>query len=142
MNPTVSTSSSITGDCSLDGAALNLSFNASEIVDHLRNELEGRLTKKGITVCWENNSPAPQLKIQVVQVDEGNQFVRWLIPFIAPAVLEVKGEVSVNGARVRAFHHIQRAQIGLLGGSARHMLEVCSGRLARNIAREVLATGT
>ena len=103
--------------CSDTGAALTVSFDATQITEELKTNVEKRLLKKGVAVRWNNQEAASDLVIRVVAMDQGNQFLRWLLPFIAPAVLEVEGQVGLDGSAPRPFHYNQRAQMGLLGGS-------------------------
>ena len=128
----------ITSCCSANGAALNLSFDASEILEQMTKRLENRLLKKGNALQWVEDAGAAQLAIRVVEIDQGNQFLRWLLPFIAPAVVEVEGEIRTGGAQPQSFHYVQRAQMGLFGGAARGMLKICATRVADRIASDVV----
>ena len=87
---------------------------------------------------WNNQEAASDLVVRVVAMDQGNQFLRWLLPFIAPAVLEVEGQVGLDGSAPQPFHYNQRAQMGLLGGSAREVLKVDAQRVGHKIAEDVL----
>lgn len=132
------TSRTITSCCTVSGTVLNLSFDALELTEEMKKVLEKRLLKKGIALQWMEQSESPELLIRVVEINEGNQFLRWLLPFISPAALEVEGEISMGGAACQPFHYVQKAQMGLFGGSARGMLKVCATRVADKIARDVL----
>lgn len=122
--------------CSSQGAALKLSFDVGEIVRELGASIEKRLLKNGIAAQWVQEAARAELSVRVVSVDQGNQFLRYLLPFIAPAVLEVEGQVAAGGARPRTFHFVQRAQVGLFGGSSKGMLKVCAQRIAAKVAAE------
>lgn len=128
----------ITSSCTLKGAATTLSFDPSEVVEELRTTLEKKLLKKHIALRWTDEAATPEVLVRVVEIDQGNQFLRYLLPFIAPAVLEVEGQVAVTGSGPRPFHYVQKAQIGLFGGSAKGMLKNCAERVAGKIAGEVL----
>jgi hypothetical protein len=127
----------ITACCTDSGAALKLSFGAAEITGEIRAGLDKRLPKKGVSPRWVQETENPELLVRVVSIDQGNQFLRWLLPFIAPATLEVEGHVSVGDAAPRDFHYTQRAQMGLLGGAAKGMLKVCAQRVADKITGDV-----
>jgi len=124
--------------CSDNGAALTVSFDAAQITAELRANIEKRLLKKGVAVRWNGQETGSELVIRVVAMDQGNQFLRWLLPFIAPAVLEVEGQVGLDGSTPEPFHYNQRAQAGLLGGSAQGMLKVNAQRVGHKIADDVL----
>jgi len=135
-------SRTITACCSDGGAALKLSFDAAEITAELKACLEKRLLDKGVAIRWSEQATNPELLVRVVEIDQGNQFLRYLLPFIAPAVLEVEGQMTVSGSSPQQLHYVQRAQIGIFGGSARGMLKTCAQRVAKKIASEVLRSLT
>lgn len=124
--------------CSDSGAALKLSFPVDQITAELKASVEKRLLKKGVGLRWSNDDAASEITIRIVAIDQGNQFLRWLLPFIAPAVLEVEGEIRLAGNAPQPFNYTQRAQIGALGGTARGMLKVCAQRVADKIAGDVV----
>jgi len=131
-------SRTITAHCSDSGAALTLSFDAAQITAQIKTSIENRLLKKGVAVRWSNQETSSELFIRVVAIDQGNQFLRWLLPFIAPAVLEVEGQIVLAGSSPQQFDYVQRAHMGLLGGSAKGMLKFCAQRVANRIASDVL----
>jgi hypothetical protein len=128
---------SVSSCCTLEGATLKLRIDASEIIQELQSVLNKKLGKNGMTLWWTEESCSPQLFVRVVAMDQGNQFMRWLLPFVAPAVLEVEGQVAVNGLPPQAFHYVQRTHFGVFGGTARYMLKVCAQRAAAKIAADV-----
>lgn len=131
-------SRTITACCSDAGAASNVKFDAAEITAEMKAALEKRLLKKGVAVRWSEQAEGSELLIRIVDMDQGNQFLRYLLPFISPAVLEVEGQLAVAGSSPRPLHYVQRAQVGLFGGSARGMLKACAQRVADKVAGEVL----
>jgi hypothetical protein len=131
-------SRTITVCCSDSGAAFKVSFDAAEITAEIRTQLEKRLIKKGVAVRWGEQASSPELVIRVVAMDQGNRLLRYLLPFIAPAFLEVEGEMALAGSGPQQFHYVQRAQVGIFGGSAKGMLKVCAQRVANKITKDVL----
>lgn len=131
-------SKTITACCSHDGAALKLKFDPAMILTEMRTRIEKPLLKKGVALQWSDQEEGSELFIRVISMDQGNQFLRWLLPFIAPAVLEVEGQLSLGGAAPAEFQYTQRAHIGLLGGSGKGMLKICAQRVAGKIVRNVL----
>lgn len=130
-------SKTITSCCTDNGAALKLSFESSVITKKIVAILEKRLLKKGVGLNWVDEHASPDLLLRIVEINQGNQFLRWLLPFIAPATLEIEGQVAVESATPQQFHYVQRTQFGLLGGSARSMLMVCAQRVSERIANDV-----
>ncbi len=124
--------------CCADGAVpLILPFEATEITAELMSCLGNRLEKKGIGLEWSEETANPELYIRVVAMNPGNQLLRYLIPFVSPAVLEVEGHVAIGGARPQVFHHLQKAHVGIFGGSAKGMLKACAQGVAAKIAADV-----
>jgi hypothetical protein len=115
-----------------------MSFDAEEITSEIKTTLEKRLLKKGVAVQWSEQETTSELQIRVVEMNQGNRFLRYLLPFIAPAFLEVEGQIALADSSPQQLHYIQRAQIGLFGGSARGMLKVCAQGIAAKIARDAL----
>jgi hypothetical protein len=120
------------------GAALKVSFAAAEITAELKASLEKRLLKKGVAVRWSEGEKNSELFVRIVEMNQGNQLLRYLLPFIAPAYIEVEGRSAIAGSSPQPLHYLQRAQMGILGGAARSMLKVCAQQLADKIAKEVL----
>ncbi len=128
----------LTANCSLQGAVLNLSCDASYIVNQLQRSLEKKLGKNGVVLSWQDIPEGSEVRIGFVRIDQGNRFLRWLFPFIAPAVVEVEGELTIGGSGPRPFHYVRKAQVGFLGGSAESMLGVCASRVGNHIAKTIL----
>jgi hypothetical protein len=127
-----------TAYCLLDDANLNLKFDAGIIRDRLRRQVDKNLGKKKVVLSWQDEEEDADVQIRFVLIDQGNQFLRWFIPGIAPAVVEIEGEVGTDGKNVHSFNYIRKAHIGIFGGSGKYMLRVCADRLARDVTREVL----
>ena len=107
-------------------------------LDLAHETLEKRLGKKGIGVNWSETAESADVSVRFVEIDKGNQFLRYMLPFIAPAVVEVEGHVSPGGSSGRPFHFVQKAQVGILGGGAKSMLTVCASAAADKISKEIL----
>jgi hypothetical protein len=128
----------ITVCCMMKLTSSNLSYEPSELIMQLRERLEKRLTKKGFTVQWVPATQNPTLLVQLTRLDEGSQALRYLLPFISPAVMDVEGRININGAQAHPFQYTQRAQFGLFGGTARSMMNNNADRLAVKIVKDVL----
>jgi len=129
----------VTAWCWDAGATLK-SFDGlpGKIMAEMRASIERRLLKKGIAVRWNNQEVGSELLIRVVAIDGGNQFLRWLLPFISPAIFEVEVQVGIGGSTAQQFHYTQRSHFGLFGGSAQTMLTLNAQRVANKIAGDVL----
>jgi hypothetical protein len=128
----------ITVCCMMKLEASNLSYEPSELISQLREKLQKRLLKKGFAPEWVPATEDPTLLVRMVRIDEGSQVMRYIMPFIAPAVLEVEGRVNGTADAPRAFRYVQKAQVGLFGGSARSMMNVNADRVSAKIVKDVL----
>jgi hypothetical protein len=99
--------------------------------------LTKKLAKKGIEMSWSDSTANCEVEIRVLKVQQGNQFLRWLFPFIAPAVVEIEGQFALPGLPCQPFHRTETAQVGFLGGSASHMVGTCIDRLAYQLAYDI-----
>src|SRR5437764_1165665 len=91
--------------CSLETAALNISYEPSKVANRLRRELDRRLGKKGVALSWQKQPQTAEVRIEFVRIEEGNQFLRWLVPFASPAVVEIEGDISTSGRKGKPFHY-------------------------------------
>ena len=128
----------ITVCCMMKLEATKLSFEPTELIVKLREKLQKRLLKKGYEMQHVAQSAEPTLLVQMVRLDEGSQLMRYLLPFISPAVMEVRGHVNGLGSEARAFSYVQKAQMGLFGGSPKSMMEINADRVAAKIVKDVL----
>jgi hypothetical protein len=128
----------ITVCCMLKIESSNLSFEPTELILQLREKLEKRLLKKGFATQWVPQTEEPTLLVHLVRIDEGSRLLRYIAPFISPAVMEVEGRVKGTDPLARTFHYVQKAQVGLLGGSAKSMMKANVDRLAVKIVKDVV----
>jgi hypothetical protein len=128
----------ITVCCMMKLASTKLSFEPTEIIVLIREKLEKRLLKKGFAVRWAPQTEDPTLLVHLVRIDEGSQLLRYIVPFIAPAVIEVEGRVKRPDAMADSFRYVQKAQVGLLGGAARGMMKVNADRVSAKITKNVV----
>jgi hypothetical protein len=128
----------LVSSCTLRGADINLSFGAAEVIERLRERLEKRLRKKKVALFWSNESNSPEIAIRIIKIDEGNQAMRYFIPFAAPAILEVAGRIAIPGSAPQQFRYTRKAHFGMFGGSPRTMLNICADRMSAKIAKDVL----
>lgn len=134
----VMTDRKISANCSLKGTILNLSFDPSNITDRLQRELEKKPGKMGVNFSWQDSFEFAELRIRFMKIDQGSRLVRYLIcPLFAPALIEVEGELVLDDASPRSFHHTKKAYLGFLGGSPRGMLKFCACGIADKIAKDI-----
>ena len=130
-------SRTLTAHCSIRDTEMKFRGTKAEILQDLKAEIEKRLGKKGVTVEWLDATQAPELAMNLVRIDEGNQMLRYMVPFLAPAVVAIEGQVTVDSREPREFQCTRRAHFGLFGGQAKAMLHVCNVQIAKDIAKAV-----
>jgi hypothetical protein len=124
--------------CTDENAEITLSFDVEVITKELMTQLEKCLGKKGIALEWIDDPHEAELVVEIVTMNQGNQLLRWLVPFVAPAILEVEGEIALEHCTPVEFQYDQRAHIGVFGGTGKGMLKVNAQRVAAKIAKDVL----
>lgn len=130
-------SRTLTAHCSIREAEVKLGGPKAEILQDLKVEIEKRLGKKGITVQWLDATQSPELAMSLLRIDEGNQLLRYLVPFLAPAIVEIEGQVRVDSQEPREFRSTRRANFGLFGGSPKGMLHACNVQVAKDVSNAV-----
>jgi hypothetical protein len=126
--------------CTLKDTGSALPFDSFDVVEWVKGMMEKKLLKKGIALRWTNAWDSPELVVNLVEIDPGNQALRWLVPFVSPAVLEVEGKITFSGSPPQPFHYVQKVHFGLFGGTPKSMLKVCADRITKKIIQFVLHT--
>lgn len=129
----------IRGRCLPQLAPGGTSPHVGLVLDAVKETLTKRLRKKGFDVEW-SQQPGPQdLWVTITQIDPGNQFLRWLIPFLSPAIVSIQGQLNPpNSAPPVPFQIEQKAHFGLLGGTGQGMLKQCATEAAKRIGKIVV----
>lgn len=122
--------------CMMKLRSSSVSVEPTSLVDILREKLQKRLLKKGYAMNLVPQNADPTLLVHLVRLDEGSRMMRYIMPFVSPAIMEVEGRVATPNAR--QFKFVQKAQVGLFGGSTMGMMTVNADRLATKIAKEVV----
>jgi hypothetical protein len=131
-------SRTLTAHCSIRETDVSLKLSKADILRDLKAEIEKRLGKKGLTVQWLDATQTPELAMNLVRLDQGSQLLRYLIPFSAPAVVAIEGQVTVNSQEPREFDSTRRAHFGLFGGTAKAMLHTCNVQIAKDVTKAVI----
>jgi hypothetical protein len=126
--------------CTLKDTGHALPFDSFDVVEWVKGMMEKKLRKKGIALRWTNAWDSPELVVNLVEIDPGNQALRWLVPFVSPAVLAVEGKIALSGSPPQSFHYVHKVHFGLFGGTPKSMLKICADRIAKKIIKFVLKT--
>lgn len=78
------------------------------------------------------------LVIEFITIEQGNQLLRYLLPFISPAYIELDVKLSGSDSKPLERTYKQTSQVGLFGGSGSGMLNVAVDRIAKRIVKDVL----
>lgn len=120
--------------CVLEGAAVNFDGDLEKLGRRFLNKLAAKLQRTRVYLEYVPEWDDASLRIRFVQVEQGNRLLRYLVPFIAPAFVEIEVElVGADGAPLSG-HYRQSAHIGVFGGSSAGMLGVCVDRIAVRLA--------
>ncbi len=130
----------ITACFSSQGGVMKVNIQPQDVISPLCENISKRLSKKGVGVQWGPETPTTILVLRVVVMDQGNQLLRYLLPFISPAVLEVEGHIRVGNGAPKPIHVVKKAHFGLFGGSPVGMLKTCGSQIAAKVAKETLAS--
>jgi hypothetical protein len=121
---------------------IKLSYDIEQVMDRIRQTVDKKLKKKNIDVHWSDQDGDVAVLIRLIRVDEGKQFMRWLIPFSAPAVVIADVDVSIRGAGggddFDSINADGRAHFGFFGGSPTQMVGVSADRVATQIAKAMI----
>ena len=122
---------------SLDGAAVNYGGDAGALMQRMMNRVTKLLKKKGIALSQQAAGEVVPLRVRVVQIEQGNQLMRYFLPFLSPAFVEIEAELDVPSGGSESFFYKKAAQFGLFGGSASGMLGVCVDRVATDLSKDI-----
>ena len=123
---------------SREGAEINYAGSTEELMDRMIKRLTKLLAKKGITLMLASAPQEAELHIRIVQIEQGNQLLRYLLPFIAPAFVELEVDCKAAGTTPETLFYKQTAQVGLFGGTASGMLGVCVDRIAGRMTKDLV----
>src|SRR5437588_9366516 len=108
--------------CSAQGVRVETDLDPAEVASQLESVLAKKLGQKGIDVSWQCQETNCELRIRIKRIDQGSQLLRYLLPFLAPAIVEIEGSLTLPGRDEKSLHFIENAQFGLLGGSSSSMI--------------------
>lgn len=124
--------------CLIDHSAINYRGKPESLVDRFMKGLGKPFEKKGISLTTELDPARAALHVRFVRIEQGNQLLRYLLPFLSPAFIEIEADLLSQGNVVESFYYRQNAQAGLFGGTATGMLNVCADRIAKKLSKGVL----
>jgi hypothetical protein len=61
------------------------------------------MRKLGIGLDWVSASERPDVTIRIIEVSGGSQLLRYILPFISPAKVEIEGWWGMNEGSVKSF---------------------------------------
>jgi hypothetical protein len=131
--------SDIGAHLSTRGAAISSPHVGDGVRVKIADELTKQLRSAGRTLKWMQQPNGASLVIRLIQVEAGNQFLRYMIPFASPAVVEIEGDLLLP-AGLQSFHMIRKTHFSILGGGGGYMTRVCAARLAAGVRKWLLTT--
>jgi hypothetical protein len=123
--------------CYTEGVSCKEPSGLWPVVERVRQRLDKKLGKKGITLQWQETPEQCNLWLCFASVDRGNQFLRCALPLMGAASVSVRVALSAGGAAPDEFSLRGSASMRILGGFAAGMLRVCADRVAAKVAHTV-----
>lgn len=122
------------------GAYLHASFDVSPALQSLADAFAKKLRKRYDVQIVEQVPPdAPSATIRLLQIDEGNRFLRYLLTFLAGKTnFEIEGRINNQSSGQQFFHESHKGTAGLLGGSALALLKASGKALGTKVAKKLL----
>jgi hypothetical protein len=92
-----------------------------------------------VDVRIENWSTEPDLVLSIERIKIGNQFLRWLMPGLSPAEVQLNCEFKTPNGFVKEFRVLGSGNSGLFGGTGHNMLRACAKKAVKRIRTEIPA---
>ena len=126
---------------STENTVVKAKFETKEITDLFNETLNSQLEKKGLTMQKELGEAPIKVHGEVVNVDEGNRWLRYFLTFLGgKTVFEVEGKVVVNGVPSAELHSVKKSGTGLFGGSSQGLLKANAKAAAKDITNQIVRT--
>ena len=113
-------------------------FTPDGFVEALAAEIAACCQKEGLQVVKDDADVT--IEGLVLNADEGNQALRYLLPGLGASSVQLKGKIATPGGEPLEFQQTQSGYLGLFGGTSRGMLQLALRRAALVIARDALTT--
>jgi len=132
--------------CSLEpfskaNTVVKAKFDVSEITDLFQSSLNSQLEKEGIAVRKEETGAQILIRGQIVNVDEGNRWLRYFLTFLGgKTVFEAEGQIIINGVPSGELHTVKKSGVGLFGGSSQNLLKSNARSAAKDLADQAIKT--
>jgi hypothetical protein len=122
------------------GADIKAPFDVSAVTAAFQSDLKKRLVKKGLSVAETGSDTQIVVHGNFVRIDAGKRWMRYLLTFFAgEAVVELEGELIINGNIAADLHAKSKQYGGILGGGDRELLVLCAKSCALIVSKQVLA---
>lgn len=137
MSPLPPGSRDLVAFLAVDGAAVSSSAVGDGVCKTLIDQMTKQCQKSGLRIRWRDDANGACLLLRLVQVDEGSQFLRYMIPFSSPAIVEVEGELLTQSGP-HPIHLARKAHFSVFGGTGRYMTRVCASRIAGGLQKWIM----
>jgi hypothetical protein len=122
------------------GAVVSEAFDVLPVMEALAQAFAKKMRSRyDVQIVSKAPESAPSAVIRLARIDEGNQFLRYFLTFLAgKTVLEVTGNVrSASGTQV-TIHETHKGMAGLMGGSSKSLIKASAKYLGTKIAKKAL----
>jgi len=120
-------------------AEVNVSFDMAPVTVEFHSVLYAQLSKGGLSVVQGGSDSRLVIRGRFVRIDQGSRIERYILTFLAgKAVVEVAGELIMDGREIQRLHATKGRSWGLFGGNSEDLLKQCARSCAENVAKEIL----
>ncbi|MDD5095695.1 MAG: DUF4410 domain-containing protein [Dehalococcoidia bacterium] len=124
----------------LEAAKVKASFDVMNVTTEFHTVLKNKLSNEGLSVVATSADAQIVVRGRFVCIDEGSRLWRYLLPFFAgKPVIEMEGELIVNGSRVAKLSVTEKRIGGFFGGESKTLLKSCGKTAAQKVAKQVVA---
>lgn len=122
---------------SLDHGVYRLRFGAYVIEDLFCEQFSAHLLRAGWYPVWRQHGEDAALRLRLDAALGGSRLLRCLTRNRGAVAFRMEGELLLRGRDSYRFNFGRTARGGMLGGSARCLIEPCVRHVAADIARFV-----
>jgi hypothetical protein len=123
------------------GAEVKASFDTAGILAEYQTSLVNQLTKEGLVVSSGSDGNPIVVKGKFVRIDEGNRWLRYFLTLLAGhAVIEMEGELLVDGRHAADLNATAKQAGGLFGGASDLLLKSCAKQCAKQVSKQVVSS--
>ena len=122
-----------------DGADIKVSTSVADVTTEFQTILIKQLEKKGLSIVKTKDEAQIVVRGGFIRIDEGNRILRYFFARIAgKVVVEVKGELIINGEETIEILATGQKTWGTFGGASKRLLVLSAKACAQTASKCIL----